>query len=107
MSNTLIAERPAGGPAHPYIFPAVDRTRLPGGEIVAAHLPGQRMAYAGVLLEAGVVREPEGREGVAKIATDLLREGTELKSGDDFALALESLGASWSAALDTDVLRVG
>ncbi|MBW8803644.1 MAG: insulinase family protein [Catenulisporales bacterium] len=107
MTNTLIAERPAGGPPRPYVFPAVDRTRLPGGEVVAAHLPGQRMAYAGVLLEAGVVREPAGREGVGKITSDLLREGTERKSGDDFALALESLGASWSASVDTDVLRVG
>jgi predicted Zn-dependent peptidase len=60
-----------------------------------------------VLLEAGVVREPAGKEGVGKITADLLREGTELKSGDDFALALESLGASWSASVDADVMRVG
>jgi predicted Zn-dependent peptidase len=106
-SNTLIAERPAGGPPRPYVFPAVTRTRLPGGEVVAAHLPGQRMAYAGVLLEAGVVREPAGQEGVGKITADLLREGTELKSGDEFALALESLGASWAGSVDADVLRVG
>ncbi|NUR31071.1 MAG: insulinase family protein [Catenulispora sp.] len=106
-SNTLIAERPAGGPPRPYVFPAVARTRLPGGEVVAAHLPGQRMAYAGVLLEAGVVREPAGKEGVGKITADLLREGTQLKTGDEFALALESLGASWSGSVDADVLRVG
>jgi predicted Zn-dependent peptidase len=80
---------------------------LPGGEVVAAHLAGQRMAYAGVLLEAGVVREPAGREGVGKITADLLREGTVGKSGDEFALALESLGASWSGSVDADVLRVG
>lgn len=107
MTNTLIAERPAGGPPRPYVFPAVTRTAVTGGEVVAAHLPGQRMAYAGVLLEAGVVREPDGREGVGKITADLLREGTELKTGDEFALALESLGASWSASVDADVLRVG
>ncbi|GAA2061194.1 pitrilysin family protein [Catenulispora yoronensis] len=105
--NTLISERPAGGPPRPYVFPAVTRTQLPGGEVVAAHLPGQRMAYAGVLLEAGVVREPSGKEGVGKITADLLREGTVTKSGDDFALALESLGASWSGSVDADVLRVG
>lgn len=105
--NTLISERPTGGAPRPYEFPAVTRTGLPGGQIVAAHLPGQRMAYAGVLLEAGFVREPAGREGVGKITADLLREGTELKSGDEFALALESLGASWSASVDADVLRVG
>ena len=107
MTNILIAERPAGSPPRPYVFPAVTRTSLPGGEVVASHLPGQRMAYAGVLLEAGVVREPAGKEGVGKITADLLREGTQLKSGDEFALALESLGASWSGSVDADVLRVG
>src|SRR6185312_5184159 len=106
-SNTLVSERPEGGAPRPYEFPAVTRTELPGGQIVAAHLPGQRMAYAGVLLEAGFVREAEGKEGVGKITADLLREGTELKSGDEFALALESLGASWSGSVDADVLRVG
>ncbi|MBS2532494.1 insulinase family protein [Catenulispora sp. NF23] len=105
--NTLVADRPAGGAPRPYEFPAVDRAKLPGGEVVSAHLPGQRMAYAGVLLEAGVVREPAGKEGVGKITMDLLREGTELKSGDEFAMALESLGASWSGSVDADVLRVG
>jgi predicted Zn-dependent peptidase len=65
------------------------------------------MAFAGVLLEAGVVREPDGREGVGKITTDLLREGTLDKSGDDFALALESLGASWNSSMDSDIMRVG
>jgi len=107
MSNTLISERPVGGPPRPYVFPAVTRAALPGGQVVSAHLPGQRMAYAGVLLEAGVVREPAGKEGVGKITADLLREGTELKTGDEFALALESLGASWSGVVDADVLRVG
>jgi len=106
-TSTLIPERPIGGGPRPYRFPDVTRTALPGGEVVAAHLPGQRMAYAGVLLEAGVVREPAGQEGVGKITVDLLREGTERKSGDDFALALESLGASWSGSVDADVLRVG
>lgn len=105
--TTLISERPTGGPARPDVFPAVTRAVLPGGEVVAAHLPGQRMAYAGILLEAGVVREPAGQEGVGKITSDLLREGTLAKSGDDFALALESLGASWSGNVDADVLRVG
>lgn len=106
-TSTLVTERPTGGAPRPYRFPDVTRATLPGGEVVAAHLAGQRMAYAGLLLEAGVVREPAGREGVGKITADLLREGTELKSGDDFALALESLGASWSGSVDADVLRVG
>jgi len=105
--TTLISERPQGGPSRPYVFPEVTRAVLPGGEVVAAHLPGQRMAYAGVLLEAGVVREPAGKEGVGKITADLLREGTLGKTGDEFALALESLGASWSGTVDADILRVG
>src|SRR5882672_5171111 len=105
--STLISERPQGGPSRPYVFPEVTRAVLPGGEVVAAHLPGQRMAYAGVLLEAGVVREPAGKEGVGKITADLLREGTLGKTGDEFALALESLGASWSGTVDADILRVG
>ncbi len=59
---SLIAERPEAGPARDYHFPAVVRRPVAGGEVVAAHLPGHRLAVAVLILpdrgRAGAGRRP-------------------------------------------------
>jgi zinc protease len=54
---TLIADRPGPGTARPYRFPQV----IHRDGVVAAHLPGQPLAVAVLLLDAGACREPAGR----------------------------------------------
>ncbi|MFG1602524.1 M16 family metallopeptidase [Actinoplanes sp. NPDC049265] len=104
---TLVATRPGSGAARPYSFPNVVRTPVAGGLVVAAHLPGQRLAYAALLLDAGAVHEPAGREGTATILAKSLEEGTARRDSAGFALALERLGAELSAAVDWDSFRAG
>jgi len=104
---TLIATRPESGEARPYSFPTVVRAGVTGGLVVAAHLPGQLLAAASLLLDAGAAREVAGREGTATVLAKALEEGTKERDSTAFALALEGLGAELSASVDWDVFRAG
>ncbi|UGQ10327.1 insulinase family protein [Yinghuangia sp. ASG 101] len=103
----LVATRPVGTTPRPYAFPAVRRLRVAGGEIVAAHLPGRALAWAGLVLEAGALHEPAGLEGLARVTGGLLDEGTAHYTADAFALAVEGLGARWTWAHDWETQGVG
>lgn len=100
---TLITERPGPGAARPYHFPQVVRR----GGVVAAHLPGQALAVAVLLLDAGAGREPAGREGVAAVVAKALEEGTATRDSAAYALALEGLGSELFTTVDWDSFRVG
>jgi predicted Zn-dependent peptidase len=104
---SLVEERPGASQPRPYRFPDVVRRTAGGGEVVAAHLPGQPLAVAALLLDAGAGREPAGREGVASVLADALEEGTTTRDSAAYALALESLGAHLSIVVDWDAFRPG
>jgi zinc protease len=99
----LIADRPGPGTARPYRFPQVVRR----DGVVAAHLPGQPLAVAVLLLDAGACREPSGREGVATVLARALQEGTTARDATAYALALEGLGSRLFTMVDWDSFRVG
>lgn len=99
---TLISERPGAGAPRPYQFPPVTRRTVAGGDVVAAHLPGQRLAVAALLLDGGASREPAGREGLAAVLAKALEEGTARRDATGFALAIEGLGAELSSGVDWD-----
>lgn len=103
---SLIAERPAPGTARPYSFPEIVRRTVAGGRVVAAHLPGQMLASASLLLDAGAAREPAGREGTASVLAKALEEGTTKRDATAYALALEGLGAELSTSVDWDAFRL-
>jgi hypothetical protein len=103
---TLIADRPGPGTARPYRFPPVVRRRVAGGEVVAAHLPGQNLAVALLLLDAGAGREPLGREGLGGVLAKALEEGTAQRDATAFALAVEGLGTELVTGLDWDSFQV-
>ena len=104
---TLIATRPEPGIPRPYAFPSITRISEGGGVVVAAHLPGQILATAALLLDAGAGREAVGREGTATVLAKALEEGTASRDSAAFALALEGLGAELSTSVDWDAFRVG
>lgn len=104
---TLIATRPDSGSPRPYSFPAIQRVTVGGGTVIAAHLPGQLLAGALLLLDAGAAREPAGREGTATVLAKSLEEGTRARDSAAYALALESLGAEMAPSVDWDTFRVG
>ncbi|MEH1015860.1 pitrilysin family protein [Micromonospora sp. CPCC 206060] len=102
----LITERPAPGAARPYRFPEVVRRSVAGGDVVAAHLPGHRLAVALLLLDAGAGREPVGQEGVGGAVAKGLEEGTILRDSTAYALAVEGLGTELVTSLDWDSFQV-
>jgi zinc protease len=104
---TLVAHRPEPGAARPYSFPAIVRETVGGGLVLAAHLPGQQLATAYLLLDAGAAREAAGREGTAAVLAKALEEGTATRDSTAFALALEGLGAELSTSVDWDAFRAG
>ncbi|WP_446211093.1 M16 family metallopeptidase [Micromonospora sp. IBSANI012] len=103
---TLIAARPGAGIPRPYRFPAVVRREVAGGRVVAAHLPGQNLAVAVLLLDAGAGREPVGKEGLGGVLAKALEEGTAQRDATGFALAVEGLGTELVTGLDWDSFQV-
>jgi zinc protease len=103
---TLVTTQPEAGVPRPYSFPPITRATVGGGVVVAAHLPGQTLATAALLLDAGAEREGVGREGTATVLAKALEEGTAARDSTAFALALEGLGAELSTSVDWDAFRV-
>ncbi|MFF3855213.1 M16 family metallopeptidase [Micromonospora sp. NPDC002575] len=103
---SLIADRPGPGLARPYRFPQVTRRDVAGGRVVAAHLPGQNLAVALLLLDAGAGREPAGREGLGAVLAKALEEGTAQRDATAYALAIEALGTELVTGLDWDSFQV-
>ncbi|MBM7080331.1 M16 family metallopeptidase [Micromonospora humida] len=103
---TLITTRPGPGTARPYRFPTVVRRDVAGGRVVAAHLPGQNLAVALLLLDAGAGREPVGKEGLGAVLAKALEEGTAQRDATGFALAVEGLGTELATGLDWDSFQV-
>ncbi|GAB1694016.1 M16 family metallopeptidase [Krasilnikovia sp. M28-CT-15] len=102
---TLVADRPGAGRVRPYTFPAITRRQIAGGLVVAAHLPGQSLATAALLIDAGAAREAAGREGTATVLAKCLEEGTTTRDSAAYALALEGLGAELSTSVDWDTFQ--
>lgn len=104
---SLVATRPDPGDARPYSFPTIHRTSVAGGEVVAAHMPGQLLATASLLLDAGAAKETASREGTAAVLAKCLEEGTRTRDSAAYALALEGLGAELTTSVDWDSFRSG
>jgi zinc protease len=104
---SLVAQRPEPAPPRPWQFPSFERRQVAAGRIIACHLPDKPLAVMSLVLEAGAVAEPAGREGVALLLAHALSEGTTSRDAYGFAVAGERLGASWRADTDWDSLRCG
>jgi predicted Zn-dependent peptidase len=55
-----------------------------------------------ILVKAGSVSDPAGKEGVASMTAALLRRGTATRSADDFAAQLDFIGGSFGAGASAD-----
>lgn len=103
----LVAQRPAGGEPRPWRFPEFERRTVAGGRLIACHLPGKPLAVLTLVLDAGAVAEPPGREGLALLVAAALSEGAGDQDAYAFAVAGERLGAAWHADVDWDSMRCG
>jgi zinc protease len=99
----MSATRPVPLPPRPYHFPRFTSERLSNGvQVVVAPVPKLPIASLIVMIDAGAVCDPAGREGVAQLTAELLLEGTATRDGVALTDAFEKLGASVHVATDWD-----
>jgi zinc protease len=55
-----------------------------------------------VLVRAGAVSDPAGKEGVASLTAALLRKGSKTRSADQFSAELDFIGGSFGAGASVD-----
>jgi zinc protease len=79
------------------------RRRLDNGlELIVAPVTKLPLATVAVILDAGAVCDPVGREGTARLVARLMLEGTETSDGAELTERFERLGASVDAEADWD-----
>src|SRR5713101_5997560 len=107
----LVPQMPAGAPAKPFRFPqAVTRT-LPNGLRIfvvpaTSSAPQPAVTVRLVLTAAGAVHDPAGTRGVAEMTANLLTQGTEKRTAQQIAQAIDFVGGSLSASADNDATYV-
>ncbi len=95
--------RPSPGPPREYHFPRFVRRRLDNGlELIVATVTKLPLVSVAVVVDAGAVCDSAGHEGVARLAAQLMLEGTEKYDGAELTERFERLGASIDAEADWD-----
>ena len=98
-----IAIRPVPGPAREYHFPRFSSTRTANGiNVVVAPVTKLPLVSVIALMDATALSDPEGKEGVAELTAQAIREGTAKRDGVRLALDLEKLGTSLETGADWD-----
>ena len=98
-----VSTRPAPGPPRTFQFPRFERAKLPNGlRIIVA--PVRKLPVVTVLsvIDAGATADPPGREGLAQLTAEALREGTANHDGIQILDGFEKLGSSLEAGVDWD-----
>jgi predicted Zn-dependent peptidase len=81
--------------------------QLPNGiEMVGQHMPSLNSISFGFQLDAAVIHEPEGKQGLAHLFEYMLFQGTKQKDARALNEAFESLGARKGASTSLEVAMV-
>jgi hypothetical protein len=95
-SNAQTVQPPAAGPLRPYVFPAVEQFQLANGlKVILVEKHTLPIVEGRLIVDAGAMREPAAKNGLASLTGDLLSEGTGAMSGADIARAMDALGAQY------------
>lgn len=89
---------PAPGPLRPYAFPKVEQFTLDNGlKVIVVEKHTLPVVAGRLIIDAGAMREPAAKNGLASLAGRLLSEGSGNITGAEFARRMESMGAAYSA----------
>jgi predicted Zn-dependent peptidase len=95
--------RPKPGPTRRYRFPEFHDETLPGGiRLLTASVNKLPITTILVVVDAGSVSEPRGKEGIASLTAAGLLEGTSQFGGAELAQKFEHLGTSLESGADWD-----
>jgi zinc protease len=90
---------PAPGPLRPYATPTIQNFTLANGmKVLLVERHGLPIVSARFVIDAGAIREPAEKNGVAFLTADLLSEGAAGMSGADIAEKMADLGASYGTS---------
>jgi zinc protease len=99
----VTALRPKPGPPRTYHFPDFYDEVLPSGiRLVTAPVTKLPVVTVLMIVDAGSVNDPVGKEGVASLTARALLEGSEKLDGAAIAERFEQLGTSVESAADWD-----
>jgi zinc protease len=88
---------PAPGPLRPYVFPSVEQFQLNNGlKVILVEKHTLPVIEGRLILDAGAMREPAAKNGLASLTGRLLSEGTNDLSGAEIARQMDALGAQYS-----------
>jgi len=100
--------KPELGELKPVDLPKLKHYQLENGlrvVIVENHEIPIVSVYA--VFKAGVVDEPADLEGLARMTTRLMEEGTSSKNSEDFASSMEYYGAKFETHADYEAITIG
>lgn len=104
--TVVLHPRPAPVAPRPWSFPSFERSQLGNGvELITCHVADRPVIEARLVVPAaGVRKEAPAERGIAHLLGRALNEGTEDRTGEDFADAIESLGAGFGVDTDWEAL---
>ena len=89
---------PAPGPLRPYVFPKIEQFTLDNGlKVIVVEKHTLPVVNGRILIDAGAMREPAAKNGLASLAGRLLSEGAGDLTGAEFSRRMESMGAAFAA----------
>jgi len=100
----LVAQAPPAAPPKPFHFPQPAVKTLPNGLRVFVVTDRSQPAVAArlVILSAGSIKDPNKLPGVARMTAELLTQGTETRSAQQIAEAIDFIGGSLGASAGKD-----
>lgn len=85
-------------------IPRCERVALDGGvTLLLLEKAGPPLVSFELVMKAGGVADPPGKEGLAATSFALLRKGTRRRSAQEFATLVDSAGAYFGASVDHDL----
>ena len=90
---------PGPGPLRPYGFPKIEQFTLANGmKVVLVEKHTLPIIASRIILDAGAMREPATKGGLANVTAQILSEGTRTMTGSEIARRMDDLGASFGTS---------
>lgn len=104
----LLPHMPAAGSPRPFHFPQAAVKTLPNGLRVFVITDHSEPAIAArlVILSGGSIKDPQSMPGVAQMTANLLTQGTQKRSAQEIAEAIDFVGGSLEASAGKDSTAV-
>lgn len=95
-AGAQMQQPPGPGPLRPYVFPKIEQFTLANGmKVVLVEKHTLPIIASRIILDAGSMRDPGSKAGLANITAALLSEGTKDLSGAEIARRMDNLGAQF------------